>query len=374
VIIVSISISWFSTFCQQGNTMLYINARFLLQELTGVQRFAEQISLALNDIRNDVIFLAPQGVNRPDLEKKIKIEVIGENQGHLWEQWDLPRYLKNKNSPLLLNLCSTAPIFYRQQIVTHHDITYKRYPESFSKKFRLLYNSMIPMMLRNSQHLITVSEFSRNEINNAYGYPKEKTSVIYNAVSGNFSKLANKNDERYLLAVSSPNYHKNFHGMLEAFTRLKERTDVSLKVIGKAGTTFAEQDFSQLLTESESIKFMGRVDDNTLISLYQNALGFVFPSFYEGFGIPPLEAQSCGCPVIAAEAASMPEVLEDSVLYFDPHNIDSIAAAMERLISDEDLRDSLIIRGDKNITRFSWRSSAEKVDAIVRSISSGSLA
>ncbi|BEM76851.1 glycosyl transferase family 1 [Serratia marcescens] len=348
--------------------MLYINARFLAQDLTGVQRFAEQISIALNEIRDDIIFLVPKDVKRNALLKKVRFEEVGERQGHLWEQLDLPAYLKKKGSPLLLNLCSTAPIFYRNQIVTHHDVTYRRYPESFSRKFRALYRILIPTMLRNSKKLITVSEFSRNEINEIYHCPKEKIAVVYNAVSGDFFRKPAAQQEKYLLAVSSPNYHKNFHGMLEAFASLPKESGVSLKIIGKSATTFAAQDFSKLINGSDDIQFMGRVDDKELIELYQNALAFVFPSFYEGFGIPPLEAQACGCPVIAAKAASMPEVLADSVVYFDPNNVSDMAAAMERIITDERLREALIAKGEQNVARFSWHHSAEKVDQIVGEI------
>ncbi|QJW56699.1 Glycogen synthase [Serratia plymuthica] len=350
--------------------MIYINARFLTQELTGVQRFAEQISLALNDIRDDVVFLVPQGVKRNDLLNKVKFEEVGKRQGHLWEQLDLPAYLKRKGSPILLNLCSTAPIFYRNQIVTHHDVTYKRYPTSFSRKFRLLYSFLIPVMLKNSKKVITVSEFSRDEINDVYRCPKEKIAIVYNAVSGDFSKNGIEKKSNYLLAVSSPNYHKNFHGMLEAFSTLNKDSGISLKIIGKSATTFAAQDFSKLISDSDEIQFMGRVDDKQLIELYQNALAFVFPSFYEGFGIPPLEAQACGCPVIAAKAASMPEVLADSVVYFDPNNVSDIATAMKRIIAEQQLRDDLIAKGDKNVTRFSWHGSAESVDQIIREVES----
>ena len=144
--------------------MLFVNARYLTQELTGVQRFAEQISLSLNDIRDDIIFLSPPGILRKDVAEQLQVKEIGSKSGHQWEQIELPRFLKNNDSGLLLNLGSTAPVFYNNQIVTHHDVTYKRYPESFSKKFRLFYGFLIPMMLKHSKKLLTVSEFSKKEI------------------------------------------------------------------------------------------------------------------------------------------------------------------------------------------------------------------
>ncbi|AHY06538.1 glycosyltransferase family 4 protein [Serratia plymuthica] len=349
--------------------MLFVNARYLTQELTGVQRFAEQISLSLNDIRDDIIFLSPPGILRKDVAEQLQVKEIGSKSGHQWEQIELPRFLKNNDSGLLLNLGSTAPVFYNNQIVTHHDVTYKRYPESFSKKFRLFYGFLIPMMLKHSKKLLTVSEFSKKEINNVYGYPIDKIEIIYNAVSDEFKRTVRSDENKpYFLAVSSPNFHKNFHGMLKAFELLGDKYNISLKIIGKTATSFSKQDFSSLINKTEKIEFMGRVDDKDMIKLYQNALAFVFPSFYEGFGIPPLEAQSCGCPVISSNMASMPEVLRDSALYFDPYNEQDIASAMEKIILDEKLRSELISRGDANIKRFSWSDSALKISQIVDEI------
>ncbi|WP_265555298.1 glycosyltransferase family 4 protein [Serratia grimesii] len=349
--------------------MIYVNARFLTQELTGVQRFAEQLSLSLSSQRDDLVFVSPDGIIRKAIAEKLNVQVIGKKIGHAWEQFELPKYLKKQGAPLLLNLCSTAPMFYKNQIVTHHDVTYKRYPKSFSRNFKLLYGMLVPLMLRNSHRLLTVSEFSKREISEFYGVNEDKISIIYNAVSGDFARSEFRdNKERYLLAVSSPNYHKNFHGMIEAFLKL-EGANCKLKVIGKASTSFAAQDYTQLLKETGDIEFLGRVDDKRLVELYQNALAFVFPSFYEGFGIPPLEAQACGCPVISSNAASMPEVLTDSVIYFSPEDTDMMAEVMMKVIVDERLRVALINAGQENVKRFSWDASATKISTILDELS-----
>lgn len=356
--------------------MLYVNARFLTQEMTGVQRFAEQICLALSEIRNDIVFVSPKGILRKGISEKLNVKIIGERTGHLWEQIDLPGFLRKNGSPLLLNLCSTAPVFYKRQLVTHHDITYKRYPRSFSRKFRAMYNTLVPLMLKNSLHLITVSEFSKREISNVYKYPAEQISVIHNAVSDAFNQNLSltgntyAEEKPYLLAVSSPNYHKNFHGMLEAYSLLSNKSDFSLKIIGKTAGSFLTPEFNEKILADKNIHFLGRVDDDQLIKLYQNALAFVFPSFYEGFGIPPLEAQACGCPVIASNTASMPEVLGSSVLSFDPNDISQIRNAMERIMTDETLRNDLKAKGQKNIERFSWGKSAKTISDLVDKLKS----
>ncbi|MBU9848541.1 glycosyltransferase, partial [Rahnella aceris] len=154
--------------------------------------------------------------------------------GHLWEQITLPLYLYKNERPLLINLCNTAPVSYPNQIVTHHDITYLKFPKSFPFSFRLLYRLIAPLILKNSKHIITVSDFSKKEIVTNYRCPLDKISVIPNAYSDIFKPYITKTDlqkkENYLLAVSSTNFHKNFHGLIDAF--LSADIDMDLKIIG----------------------------------------------------------------------------------------------------------------------------------------------
>jgi len=222
-------------------------------------------------------------------------------------------------------------------------------------------------MLKSSKKLITVSEFSKKEISEAFNYNANNIVVVSNAVNSSFTpSIDHGSKERYLLLVSSKNYHKNFHGAIAAFSQLAGYGNLSLKIIGAANGSFSEMNLTN--EHVDNIEFMGRVDDAALIKLYQGALGFVFPSYYEGFGIPPLEAQACGCPVISSNKASMPEVLLDSALYFDPYNIDDIALHMKELIDDENLRSELREKGYLNVKRFSWYSSASKVNEIINEL------
>ncbi|RTF46876.1 glycosyltransferase family 4 protein [Serratia marcescens] len=353
--------------------MIYVNARFLTQELTGVQRFAEEICIELSKLRDDIVFLTPKNIVRHDIARKLNAKVIGHKTGHYWEQVELTRYLKKHGNNLLVNLGSSAPIRYNNQIVTHHDITYKRYPESFSFKFRVLYALLIPRMMGRCRHLVTVSEFSKREISAMYGYPEDKISVVYNAVSEKFKKDNQAIKENFILAVSSPNHHKNFHGLLKAYLIAKKNNEKipPLKIIGSASSSFAKIKFNEFLDNNSDVEFIGRVTDNELVSLYQRAKVFVFPSLYEGFGIPPIEAQSCGCPVISSNAASMPEILQQSVLYFEPEDTQMISDTLEKIISDSELRESLTIKGSVNARRFSWAASAVKVNGIVNELLKG---
>ncbi|MFY1045490.1 glycosyltransferase family 4 protein [Chryseobacterium sp. GP-SGM7] len=350
-----------------------VNARFLTQAITGVQRFAIELSKRLKNSHDiHVEFVSPKGIIHSNLADELNAKVIGSFQGHLWEQVDLPVYLKKNNSPLLLNLCSTAPIFYNPQIVTHHDITYIRYPESFSKKFVQFYKLIVPLMLKNSKKIITVSDFSKNEISNYYNITKDKFIVIYNGVDTNqFINIEQKNvsNRKYILAVSSRNFHKNFQGLIDAFKNIQHtQKDVDLFIVGYSSL----KSFNNIQLDVEDlekqgrIRFLGRVDDHELISLYQNASLFIFPSLYEGFGIPPLEAQACGCPVISSNQASMPEILSDSVLYFNPSSAENLEEKIIYFYNNPELKSQLVKKGLRNVKRFDWNNSVEILREVIR--------
>ncbi|WP_288397480.1 glycosyltransferase family 1 protein [uncultured Acinetobacter sp.] len=344
--------------------MIYINARFLTQNITGVQRFAIEISKSLSKKRHDIIFLVPSldFVIDKSFLNEFNIREIKGGAGHFWEQFTLPKYLKSLDNPLLINLCNTAPIFYKNKISTIHDVTFLRYPESYSFKFRIFYNFLVPMVIKSSEKLLTVSKFSKDDISKEYNLDKNKINVIYNAVSDIFYPPAKiKSEKTYALAVSSPNKHKNFPNLINAF--LKSNVNLDLKIIGSLSNAFNDQ--ISFVSNDPRIKFLGRVSDKELIELYQNAKFFIFPSLYEGFGIPPLEAQACGCPVISSNAASLPEVLEESAFYFEPNDINAIKSAIELVNLDTVLMGKLVIDGYENIKRFSWDKSAQKLNEII---------
>ena len=346
--------------------MVVINARFLTQEVSGVQRFAEQLCLELARLRDDLLFVAPHGIRRTQSAERLKVRCIGRHSGALWEQLDLPLWLARNGNPPLVSLCNTAPLAYGKQIATHHDITYVRHPQSYSRRFRSFYRCLTPLLLKRARALLTVSEFSRGEIASHYRYPAERIHVVPNAVDGRFKPsagdIATADAAPYLLAVSSPTAHKNFERMVRAFLRLKVCPNAELHIVGNAHPIFAA---APDLQNSPRIRLLGRLDDDELVRQYQGATAFVFPSLYEGFGIPPLEAQACGCPVIAARAASIPEVLAESALYFDPHDVEDMAFCMTRVLLDAKLRDDLRERGRSNVARFSWQRSARQVSQLI---------
>lgn len=349
--------------------MLIINARFLTQDITGVQRFSIEISRQLKKLDcKDIIFVSPYNTMDKNLASELNVKIIGTRTGHLWEQIDLPRYLMQINNPLVLNLANTAPVFYKNKIVVVHDVAYERFPQTFDWKFRLFYKLIIPKIIKSSQHIFTVSEFSKCEIIKLYGANKNSISVIYNSVSDNFNNQKSSKKEKYLLAVSSLNYQKNFHSLIKAFNLIIDKS-IKLYLVGSINKNFADLSLIKDIEKNSNIVFKGRVDEDELIRLYSNAICFVYPSLYEGFGIPPLEAQACGTPVICSNAASLAEVGgKGSVLYVDPYSIEDIKNKMELLLSDKTLQDELVKKGFENIKRFSWKKSAQKIIQVIEGL------
>lgn len=342
-----------------------VNARFLTQNVTGVQRFAMEICLQLKTMLEEVEFVTPDDIAQNEAFLALDAKIIGTHHGHIWEQLDLPKYLKTKGKPLLVNLANTGPLFYKNKIVTIHDVAYKVFPQTYPKSFLLYYSVMIPRLLYGSRHIVTVSEFSKEEICKFYHISKDKVSVVYNAVSENF-KPVSQVDKAYFLAVSSLNYRKNFIYILDAFRKYQEKGGKEfLYIIGDLkNTSFKEIDLSEYKNNSK-IKFLGRVSDKELIKYYSNAVAFVYPSLYEGFGIPPLEAQTCNCPAICAKTSCLPEIFGDSVLYCNPYVSDSLVSSFKKITTDEVLRLSLIEKGKRNARKYSWMKSAEKLRDII---------
>ncbi|MBN9212046.1 MAG: hypothetical protein BGO45_15390 [Microbacterium sp. 71-36] len=341
-----------------------INGRFLTHTPTGVQRWAREITRGLATRMPVIVAAPPEDLIDPDLGAPILR--VGRLRGHAWEQWSLPRFLRASGSPLLLGLANTGPALYRPQIASHLDIIYVRHPESFARSFRLLYRALIPGLLRRSERVLTVSAFSAGELHAHFGLPAEKITVVHAAVGPDFRPEGPKYDagDPYLLAVSSPNRHKNFDALMAAFEEARTSTVRRLLIVGDQARAFQ----SGGARGRDRVEFLGRVDDARLMALYRGAAAFAFPSLYEGFGIPPLEAQRMGTPVLAARAASLPEVLGDSALWVDPTDVADIRRGIERLDADPGLRERLSRAGRENEARFSWEAAVDRVEAVIEDV------
>jgi glycosyltransferase involved in cell wall biosynthesis len=345
--------------------MIYINGKFLTQQISGVQRFAIEILKELDNLSLPYLILAPQGSIHPELETLLKVKVIGTRSGTLWEQIDLPLYLNKRTKPLLLNLCNTGPLLYRNQIATIHDLSFLVNPKWFSWKFVLWYKFMIPILARTAKHLITVSEFSKNELINLLGITPSKISVVYNAVAFKKVTLTSKPNTygKYLLFVGSIDPRKNLETLIKAF-QAADLPDMKLLLVGKINKNFNQVNLGVV----QNIVQLGNVDDEDLAHLYQHAFAFVYPSLYEGFGIPPLEAMAFSCPVICSNAASLPEVCGDAALYFEPLDTTELTNALIQIDQQPAIRQELIRNGLKRASLFLWKTSSLKLANIIKTI------
>jgi glycosyltransferase involved in cell wall biosynthesis len=332
--------------------MIIVNARFLTQKLTGVQRYAYEICKRLPTEINDheLTFVVPKARLINNLGTKHKVTTIGFNKGNLWEQLDLPLFLRKKGNPLLINFVGIAPVFYKNKIMFLYDLAFKHHPEWFSFKFHKTYNLFIPLSLKNSVLIITDSNYVKSDINKVYGILNEKIEVIYAAASSLFLKKSIQK-EKIVLTVSSIDPRKNLDKVVQAFSQLN--ADYKLFIVGSKNKTFSNVGLPEA-DRKNNIIFTGYLSDEKLLELYNKAEIFIYASLFEGFGIPPLEAQSCGCPCIVSNVTSLPEVYGDSVEYCDPNSLKSIINAMENLINDVEKRDNLTKKGFDNISKYSW--------------------
>ncbi|MEI6899603.1 MAG: glycosyltransferase family 1 protein [Bacteroidota bacterium] len=345
---------------------IYVNGRFLTQEITGIQRFSYEICKALISKGVGMVILAPKKI-RPEYILKCKIVQFGFFSDILWEQIDLPLFLMRQNNPFLFNPGSPGPIFYSNRIVTIHDLSFFIHPEWFSKLYQLYYRFVTPMTARRSKSVVTVSEFSKEEIIRLIGLPEGKITVINNAVSSSVQKGPSVNttsQDPYIFSVGSLDPRKNIARLVRAYEMAGIGNEIKLILAGRSDPIFNMELSQEIVAYSK-----GYLPDDEISSFYENATLFVYPSLYEGFGIPPLEAMSMGCPVVLSDIPVFREIFGDAAYYVNPLDSGSIRDGISLVLSDEPLRRELMGRGYERAKMYDWESSADKLASLIHSIS-----
>lgn len=355
---------------------VFINGRFLTQKITGVQRNAYELTKHLLPLIKNVIVVVPdEQINSGYNIDEWVIIKTGKIKGLLWEQISLPLFLKNqKEKSLLINLTNTAPLLYSNQIVSIMDMTTFIEPAWFNKKFAFYYQWLVPKIVKRSRIVFTISENSKRDIVRFTGIAESKIKVLYCGISDVFLKPMQHGSDvleklglrqgEYLMAVSSLDPRKNFKRLIESF--YKTNIQIPLVIVGSKGKVFGDTGIGDY--DTSKIIFTGYISDEDLKLLYKSSLCFVYPSLYEGFGIPPLEAMASGCATIVANTSSLPEVCNDASLYVDPYDSQSIAFAIKEIVNNEPLRSSLITKGFENVKRFSWELTANKALNEIRKV------
>jgi len=289
---------------------------------------------------------------------------------------EIPKLLL-KHKPDIFHFQYHGPFFCNCQMVNMvHDISYDRLPEYFTFNDRLRMKLLCPYFMKRAKKILTVSHFSRNEIINRYGVDENKVVTTYNGVDRSlFYQVKSQEDckqlnslgidNSYLLFVGSLQPRKNIEGLLTALATgvIEKYPDLKMVIVGPQGWLDGgiKKIYSQYPRLNDMVVFTGRVDDDTLRQLYNNCIAVTYIPFYEGFGLPVLEAMACGAPVITSNVTSLPEVGGDAVYYVDPHNQKEIAETICQVVSSESsVRQSMIEKGLRQAMNFSWDETARK--------------
>ncbi|MFM0629633.1 glycosyltransferase family 4 protein [Paraburkholderia xenovorans] len=356
-----------------------INGKFASQRITGVQRVGYELAMAFQRLfpeEADLPLLIPANARTDVVLPKAKM--IGRwLKGSLWEQLALPFAIGGRT---LLSLCNMGPLFARRQVVMMHDVAIYDLPENYSWKYRLWYRVAFSLLKRNASHIVTVSEFSKTRIMERLGIDASRISVVLNGVD-HFEKIApdtailsrlNLRNDGYVLAVGNLSVGKNLPRIVAAMERLSDRHDLKFVVVGGCDLRVFSSQAKVGYDFSKNIIPAGFVSDGELRALYENAGCFLFPSLYEGFGLPPLEAMSCGCPVIVSREASLPEVCGDAAMYCDAHSVDDIVDKVTQMMEDAAVRETWRERGRVHARGFRWERSAHQLlDVLERELAGG---
>jgi glycosyltransferase involved in cell wall biosynthesis len=358
-----------------SDTTVYLNGKFAAQPLTGVQRVGHELVLALDQVLSVVRPTVHRWVLMcPPQARPLKLQHIAQDSCprqplplHLWEQAMLPWVTRRG---LLVNLAGTGPWLAPAQVVLHHDAAVFDHPQAYTTAFAAWYRRLFARQARTARRCMVVSAFSRDRLAACLDLPARRWQVMplgadhLLRVAADDSILARMGLRRggYLLVVGSANPTKNLAALLAAHARLCAPCPPLVLVGGHNGRVFANE---VAAAEAPGLLRAGRLDDAALRALYEGALALVFPSVYEGFGLPPLEAMALGCPVLTTRCASLPEVCGDAALYADAPDAPALAMALQRLLADAGLRDRLRAAGLAHTARCTWARAARQLHATI---------
>lgn len=294
---------------------------------------------------------------------------------YLWFEYAVPKALKKYKADIFispdgfLSLSTNKP-----SICVMHDLNFEHYPADLKSHITRYYRKNFPKFAKKADQIITVSEYSKNDIAQLYSIPKNKITVAYNGADESFVKSSDADSilykkkinapEPYFLSVGSIHTRKNITRLLQAFDLFKEQNNCNWKLVlvgSKYNWTPQMNAAYQNLKFQHDVIFTGHLPKAELILAYSSANALIFPSYFEGFGIPLIEAMRCECAVLCANTTSFPEVAGNAALYFDPFSVEDMAAVMGKFMQDESIQKDLIEKGKKRVLDFNWQNTADKV-------------
>ncbi len=297
----------------------------------------------------------------------------------LWHQANLRASLESESISVFYSPVPEGMLYpVCKQIITVHDILPLLFTEVYPR-IKYYFRFILPRLIKASNAVIVDSKSTKKDIEKHYNISDKPIHVIYPGYGDNVFRptsveLVKNTTEKYglqeyILCVGETRPYKNIRRLIKAFARVP-LPSLKLAIVGKLNRLDKDLlGLPQQLGIPDKVKFLGYVPDEDLAALYGGAGAFVFPSLYEGFGIPPLEAMACGCPVVVSDAASLPEVCGDAACYVDPYDTDSIAEGIYKVIVDADLGESLRNKGLERVKAFSYRKTADEIMKIINGFS-----
>jgi glycosyltransferase involved in cell wall biosynthesis len=302
----------------------------------------------------------------------------------LWEQFVLPRHLRQDGVSLHHGTVNALPVAWRgPSVVTILDLTFLRMPQAFNLGNRMYLGWAVRYAARNADRIITISEATRRDVIRLLRVPPQRVKRVYCGVDERFKPMRDgraiaafrekrRLPDNFILYLGTLEPRKNVARLVQAYATLRRRETTSYPLVLAGGRGWGEAAIFAEIERSgyaDDIRYVGYVPEEDMTLWYNAATLFVYPSEYEGFGLPPLEALACGTPVVASNASSLPEVMGDAGILVDPKDPDAIADGIQRVLEDETLRNQLANRAPSRASAFTWQQMATETLAIYRDVS-----
>lgn len=344
-----------------------IDARMIRSgSMHGIARYVFHLLKGLQDIGQTHQFFVLVNQDSPLLEMSWPSHIILTSLKSSWislrEQKEIPRVLKQHKVDLFHTPSFVAPLLVPcKMVMTIHDLNHMVLPQFYTFLHQFYYYLIVRSSIRRSEYILTVSNFSKQEIVRTLGLKSSKIFVTYNGVSSSYQPIEDESylnyvrdlyalPERFILCVSNNKPHKNVHQLVRAYCY----SDLTVPLVLACPVDRDLISMAESYGKKHLVYFSKFIEEQHLPAVYSLTDLFVYPSTYEGFGLPPLEALSCGAPVVVAQSSSLPEVVGENAIFADPYDFKAISHALEHGIADRQLRASLRSKGLRHAKRFSW--------------------